>query len=214
MKPAAAFGMAFQSAGRKGDGGKGKRWMAIFIGVIMLSSVAGFVISFNPSSQADTFRYSGLTFRQNPQGFYSAELGGKLLEFLYRPEDVSDIEVAPSIIGTVTGSRALYITYDFNSTFSQDMALLQFEAGNVLEARYGIFVQPAFTGENPLNISVVGCRNATAFVPVLLIQAANITAISADPSSPSCIVVSAPGSTGFSRVADRLKYAILAGDER
>ena len=92
----------------------------------MLSSVAGFVISFNPSSQADTFRYSGLTFRQNPQGFYSAELGGKLLEFLYRPEDVSDIEVAPSVIDTVTGSRALYMAYDWNSTFSPDIALLQF----------------------------------------------------------------------------------------
>ncbi len=206
--------MAVQLAGRKGDGGKGKQWMAIFIGVIMLSSVAGFVLSFNPSSQADTFRYSGLTFRQNPQGFYSAELGGKLLEFFYRPEDVSDIEVAPDVVDTVTGSRALYITYEFNSTFSQDMALLQFETANVLEAKYGIFVQPAFTGENLLNISVVGCGNATAFVPVLLIQAANSTAISTGPSNPNCIVASAPGSASFSRVADRLKYAILAGDEK
>lgn len=206
--------MAFRPAGTKGDGNRGKRWMAIFIGVIMLASVAGFVLSFNPSSQADTFRHAGLTFKQTPQGFYSAKLGGKLLEFLYRPEDVSDIEVAPSIIGTVTGSRALYITYDFNSTFSQDMALLQFEAANVLEAKYGIFVQPAFTTENPLNISVVGCGNATAFVPVLLIQAANSTAISAGPSNPNCIVASAPGSTGFLMVADRLKYAVLAGDEK
>lgn len=206
--------MAFRPAGTKGDGNRGKRWMAIFIGVIMLSSVAGFVISFNPSSQADTFRYSGLTFKQNPQGFYSAELGGKLLEFLYRPEDVADIEISPSVVSTITGSRALYITYDFNSTFSQDMALLQFELGNVLEARYGVFVQPAFTGENPLNISVVGCANATAFVPVLLLQEANSTGISAEPSSPNCIVGSAPGSTGFSRVADRLKYSILLGNEK
>lgn len=201
-------------AGKKGDGEKGKRWMAIFIGVIMLFSVAGFVLSFNPSGQADTFRHAGLTFRQTPQGFYSAELGGRLVEFLYRPEDVSDIEVAPGIIDALTGSRALYITYGWNSTFSQDMALLQFEAGNVLDAKHGIFVQPAFTGENPLNISVVGCGDATAFVPVLLIQVTNSTAISADPSNPSCIVVSAPGGTSFSRAADRLKYAILAGDEK
>ncbi|MBI2143454.1 hypothetical protein HYU20_03905 [Candidatus Woesearchaeota archaeon] len=201
-------------AGKKGDGEKGKRWMAIFIGVIMLTSVAGFVLSFNPSGQADTFRHAGLTFKQTPQGFYSAELGGKLLEFLYRPEDVSDIGVEPGIIDALTWSRALYITYGWNSTFSQDMALLQFEAANVLEAKYGIFVQPAFTGQNPLNISVVGCGNATGFVPVLLIQAANSTAISTDPSNPSCVVVSAPGSAGLSRVADRLKYAILAGDEK
>ena len=74
--------MALRLAGRKGDGEKGKRLMAIFIGAIMLFSVAGFVLSFNTSSQADTFRYAGLTFKQTPQGFYSAELEGKLIEFL------------------------------------------------------------------------------------------------------------------------------------
>ncbi|MBI2176348.1 hypothetical protein HYU40_03290 [Candidatus Woesearchaeota archaeon] len=202
--------MALQA--RNGSGDKGKRWVAIFIGVIMLSSVAGFVISINPSSQGDAFRYGGLTFKQNQQGFYSADLGGRLLEFAYRPESLSDIEVAPGVVETVIGSRAVYLAYGWNNTLAQDMALLQYDAGNILEAKYGIFVQPAFTGANPLNVAVVSCANATPFVPVLLIQEANSTAISADPANPGCIVLNVSDSTALVRVADSFKYAILKGE--
>lgn len=207
--------MALRLAGRKGDGQKGKRWVAIFIGVIMLSSVAGFVLSVNPSSQGDAFRHAGLTFRQNQQGFYSADLGGRLLEFVYRPDSLSDIEIAPGVVNAITGSRVVYIAYDSNSTLAQDMALLQYDAGNILEARYGIFVQPAFTGKNPFNASVVSCANATSFVPVLLIQAVNATGvgtISAKMSNPSCIILSVSDATALARVADRFKYAILEGN--
>lgn len=204
--------MAFKSAGRKGDSGKGKRWMAIFIGVIMLSSVAGFVISFNPSSQGDAFRHGGLTFRQGQQGLYSADLNGVLVEFAYRPEALSDIEVAPGIIEAVTGSRVVYMAYDWNSTLSQDMALFQYDAGNILEAKYGVFVQPAFTGNNPLNITVVSCANATSFVPVVLIEVVNATGagtISADSANPNCIVLSVSDAAALARVSDRFKYAML-----
>ncbi len=201
-------------ARRNGGGEKGKRWVAIFIGVIMLSSVAGFVLSFNPSSQADTFRYAGLTFKQNPQGFYATNLDGRLLEFIYTPDSLSDIEIAPGVVDTITGSKVIYIAYDWNSTLTQDMALLQYETGNILEAKYGVFVQPAFTGKNPFNASAVSCANATAFVPMVIIQAANSTAISADQSNPGCVVLNVSNSVDLARVADRFKYAILKGNEK
>lgn len=204
--------MVFRSAIRKKDD-DGKKWFAIVVGVIMLGSVAGFVMLSNPSAQGGTFRYAGLVFKQSQQGFYAASLDGRLLEFLYTPDSLSDIGIAPGIIGTVTGSNAIYIAYDWNSTFTQDMALLQYEAGNILEAKYGVFVQPAFTGKNPFNASVVSCSNATAFVPVVLIQAANSTTISTDQSNPSCVVLNVSNSVDLARVADRFKYAILKGDE-
>ncbi len=205
--------MAFRSAVRKKDD-EGKKWFAIVVGVIMLGSVAGFVMLSNPSDQGGTFRYAGLVFKQSPQGFYAASLDGRLLEFLYTPDSLSDIEIAPSVVNSITGSKVIYIAYDWNSTFTQDMALLQYEAGNILEAKYGVFVQPAFTGKNPFNASVVSCANATAFVPVVLIQAANSTAISADPSKPGCVVLNVSNSVDLARVADRFKYAILKGNEK
>ena len=210
--------MALGIAARKDERRKGNKFFSYFMWGIVLLVIIGFffeaVVSFNPSGQGDTFRYSGLTFKQTRQGFYAADLDGRLLEFVYKPEALSDIEVAPSIIDTVTASRAVYITYGWNNTFMRDMALLQYEAGNILEAKYGVFVQPAFTGGNPLNVSAVSCENATEFVPVVLIQLANSTSISADSSHPGCIVLNVSSSVDLARAADRFKYALLKGNEK
>ncbi len=210
--------MALQIAARKGERRKGSKFFSYFMWGIVLLVIIGFffeaVVSFNPSGQGDTFRYAGLTFKQMRQGFYAADLDGRLLEFIYRPEALSDIEVSPGIIDTVTGSRAVYITYAWNNTLTQGMALLQYDAGNILESKYRTFVQLAFTGENPLNISAVSCANATEFVPVVLIQAANSTAISADSSNPGCVVLNVSGSVDLARVSDRFKYALLKGNEK
>lgn len=210
--------MALGIAARRDERKRGNKLFSYFMWGIVLLVVIGFffeaVVSFNPTGQGDTFRYAGLAFKQTRGGFYAADLDGRLLEFVYRPEAVSDIEVSPAIIDTVTESRVVYITYDWNNTLAQDMALLQYDAGNILEAEYGIFVQPAFTGANPLNISAVSCENATGFVPVVLIQQANSTAISSDSSNPGCVVLNASGSVSLARVSDRFKYALLKGNEK
>ncbi|MBI3036749.1 hypothetical protein HYY73_03280 [Candidatus Woesearchaeota archaeon] len=201
--------MAFRLAGRKGNSEKGKRWFAIFVGVIMLMSVAGFVFSLNPSGQGVNFRYGGLILKQSPEGFYTAELNGIRIDFLHRPEDLADVEVSPDILGKITGSRSIQVTYYWNSTFSDDMALFQFDVSNLLDSKYGVFVEPGFTTANPSNTRIVSCNDATPFVPVLLLQEANNTALGIDSSNPDCIVLNASGIAGFSRAADKLKYAVL-----
>lgn len=201
--------MAFRLAGRRDNSEKGKKWFAIFVGAIMLLSVAGFVFSLNPSGQGANFRYGGLIFKQSPEGFYTADLNGIQLDFLYRPEDLADISISPDIVGKLTGSRSVSVTYYWNSTFSDDMALFQFDVSNLLDSKYGVFAEPGFTTANPSGITIITCNDATQFVPVLLLQEANNTAIGIDSSRPDCIVLNASGSAGFSRVSDKLKYAII-----
>ncbi len=198
-------GMALRFAERN-KGERSKRWIAIFIGFIMLASVIGFVFSFAPA-QAN-FKYGGLAFRQLEQGGYMAEIDGRPAYFAYRPEELSDISVTDSIVNLLTGSRSAWITYDWNSSLAREMALMQFDTAMLLDARHDVFVQPAFTTENPLNISVKGCDDATAFVPVLLLQESNDTMIAISPENQNCVVV---GGTdiGFQRAADRLKYAVI-----
>ncbi|MBI2144672.1 hypothetical protein HYU17_06040 [Candidatus Woesearchaeota archaeon] len=203
--------MAFQPIRRHAGGDSGKKWFAIVVGVIMLMSVIGFVFSFNPSAQGASFKYGGLTFRQTQQGTYLSEMSGKPVEFFYQPEDVSDIEVPDAAVERLTGSRAAYITYAWNSTLAEGMALLQFDAATILDFRQGVFVQPAFTAPNPFNASVVGCSKATSFTPVLLIQEANNTAIALDSGNQNCVVLNASSDSGFLRAADRLKYALISG---
>ncbi len=202
---------AMRTIGREKDKDSGKKWFAIFVGTIMLMSVAGFVFSFNPSAQGANFRYGGLEFKQAKQGFFTTEVNGKQIDFFYRPEDVSDIGITSSAIDKLTGSRVIYITYHWNSTLAESMALLQFDAANLLDSLHKVFAQAASETENPFNLPVISCANATSFIPVLLFQEANNTAISADSENPDCIVLNASSESGFARAADRLKYAIISG---
>lgn len=198
--------------GKKDSGEKSKKWFAIAVGVIMLMSVAGFVLSFNPSTQQTSFRYGGLLFKQDQQqGFFTTEANSRQIDFFYRPEDVLEIEVPAGAVEKLTGSRVVYVTYGWNSTLAESMALLQFDTANILDAKHGVFVQPAFTTPNPaINISIITCNDATSFIPVLLLQEANNTAIGLDSGNQDCIVLNASSETGFWKAADRLKYAIIS----
>ena len=196
---------------RKKQGDSGKRWFAFFIGFVMLASVAAYVLSLNPNSQAGSFRYGGLIFKQDPQGFFAAEINSQPLNFFYRPDDLSDVDLPNSVVQKLAGTTALQITYYWNSSLAQNIALFQLDASNILDAKYGVFTQPGFTTPNPLNMSVITCASATSFMPVLLLQEANNTAIGADSSNPDCIVVNASSDVGFARVSERLLYAMLAG---
>lgn len=197
--------------GRAGDNASGKKWFAIFVGVIMLMSVAGFVFSFNPSAQGSNFRYGGLEFKQAQQGFFTTEANGKQIDFFYRPEDVSDIYMPGFVVEKLTGSRVIYLTYYWNSTLAESMALLQFDAANLLDSLHKVFAQAASATENPFGMPVISCANATSFIPVLLFQEANNTAISADSENPDCIILNASSESGLTRAADRLKYALISG---
>ncbi len=205
--------MAFRLASRNGTGEGGKKGIAIFLGLIMLLSVAGFVLSLNPSGQGQNFRHAGLAFEQLPDGSYSAGINGRDVGFVFRPDDVSGLEVPEAVAKKLSGTKALYITYYWNSTLAQEMALFQFDMGNLLAAKE-VYVQPAFTTESPVNISVRACGDATAYVPVLLMQPANNTAIGLDAGNRNCIVLNSSDSASFLRMADRLKYRLIEGDEK
>jgi len=207
-----ASAMALRTlAARRESGNSSKRWFALFVGIVMIASVAAFVLSLSPNTQSSSFRHGGLTFRQDTSGLFTSEINGQPISFRYRPDDLTDIGLPEEIVQDITSTNAISITYPWNSSLAQGMALFQLDASNVLAARYNVFTQPGFTTANQLNTPVVTCANATSFVPVLLLLDANNTAIEADPSNPSCIVLTASTELGFSRVSERLLYELLAG---
>ncbi len=202
--------MALRAAGSRNDGEGTKKWFAIIVGIIMLTSVMSFVFFFNPSLQGGVnFRFAGLTFEQTPKGIYSVDMGGQKVDFFYRPEDVADMNVSPAVAERLAGSRAAYITYYWNSSMAQEMALFQLDFATILKARHDVYAQPAFTTPSPTGSAVIACINATSFVPVLYLQEANNTAIGFSQSSPGCIILNATSGTAFLRLSDKLKYIVL-----
>lgn len=196
----------------RNDKGSSAKWFAIFVGVLLLLSVASYVLSISPSSQGANFRHGGKTFKQSDQGTYMVEVNGQRVDFVYRPEDLSDVVVPDSVVSKLVGSRVLIISYDWNSTLAPEMALLQLDASTLL-GEEAVFVQPAYTRPNPeLNWPVSACANATAFVPVLVLREDETPAVGIDSGNANCIVVGAPSQAGFWRVADALKYSLIGGN--
>lgn len=193
-------------------GENGKKGFAIVVGILMLMSVVGTVFFFNPSAQGVNFRFGGATFTQLPQGGYSGEINGREVGFFYRPDDLSDIVMPPQVADRVSGSRAMFITYYWNSSLAPEMALFQLDFATLLEASHNVYAEPAFTTQNPSGLRSVTCANATSFVPVLLLQEANNTAIGS--ISADCFVLNATDSASFLRVSDKLKYALLEDAKR
>lgn len=202
--------MPLRTVIRKEHSSSGGRWAALFVGLVMLASVAAYVFSINPNSQAGNFRYGGLTFKQDAQGFYSSEIKGQPLNFNYKPEDVADVALPEGTLQKLTGTTSLQMTYYWNSSLAQRMALFELDASNILDAKYGVFIQSGFTTPNPLKQPVITCTNATSFVPVLLMQEANNTAIGLDPSNSNCIIINASSDSGFARAGERILYAMLS----
>ena len=202
--------MAFRVGGRKDSGESGKKWAAAFIGFIMLASVAGFVVTMIPSDSQNNFRYGGITFKQSPDGFYNAKMGGTNVGFFYRPEDVSGIEIPGSVAEQLAGTKAAYVSYDWNSTLSQELALLQFDLLGLLDAK-GVFAQPAFTTPNQMNLTVKTCDDATMFVPIIILQESANESIRLDSKNPDCMILEAAAGNSLLRLGDRLKYSIISG---
>ena len=211
MMLAALPGMVIRVGGKRDDGERGKKWLAIFIGFIMLSSVIGYVFLSNPSTKVVTdFHHAGLTFEQMQDGTYTATMGGNQVDFFYKPEDVADINISGPVVKKISESEAIYITYYWNSTFAQDMALFQLDFSTLLLERNNVYAQSAFTLPSPVSASaVVTCGNATPFIPVLVLQEGANNALEVMTSNPNCIVLNATSGVSFRRTADKLKYTIL-----
>lgn len=217
----------------------GKKLFAIFVAIVMLGSVAGFVFSFLPVGIEEKFNYNGVELKRTQQGTLLADLDGVGVEFLYFPEDLRDITLPSQTQNLLTTHKAIYVTSDWNSSLAQATAALAFDLATALDKKHSVFVQQSFTSESPYDLPVIGCANATEFIPVINVQAdipnlsdtamntANNsnngndgssvekekvemqTGISADSNNPNCLIVSANSEIDFSRVRDRLLYAAL-----
>ncbi len=188
---------------------KGKKWFAIIVGIIMLMSVAGFVISFQPSSSDSNFKYEGVLFQFSPKGFYIATLGSQQATFFFNPDDVSGITL-PDGLASRLSAQVISVSYDWNSSFVDVMALAAYDVENLLDFKHGTYVQKG-TSRQGTDFPFINCNNATSLSPVILLSESNLTGISFDLSSQNCIVVSGASSQDFARASDRLKYAILEG---
>ena len=181
-----------------------KTWMGLFIAAIMIFSVIGFAMSFSAPS-AEKRKYNDYTFIQTQQGLRT-RVNDINVYFYNFPQDIASIpfdEGAKIALDTVV----LWFSYDPNNEFAPEIAdalfYMEEVIGTVLEEPY---VQRGLVNNTEYVLPEITCANATASVPVLIIESGNTTAITHDNG---CIVATAASQQEVYQVGDRLLYQTL-----
>ena len=180
-----------------------RRWgLMLFIVMIMVGTSFS-VVFFGFSGTREVVKYNDIKFARM-QDRWEAKINGKNAAFSFLPNEV---EVIPDNESAklLQNKFEIDVTYDQNSTFKEAMALAQHQMGLTL-ANYDIFVRKGFTSNNTFGLPIIGCKDATAQVPVVYFRHRNETKIF---NKNSCVIVEASSNAEFIMAKDRLLYSIL-----
>ncbi len=177
-----------------------KTSMSIFIAAIMIFSVIGFALTFTePNPPVD---YNDTEFTRTQQG-WQAKINDQKTTFYYFPTEVEDIPFDEGAGVAINGARVLWFTYNPKETYAKEIAgalfYMEESLGNVAE----IYVQRGLTNNTDYALPEADCANATAAVPVFILQSGNETSIT---HSNGCITATARGGSDIYRLADRMLY--------
>ena len=180
-----------------------RRWgLMLFIVMIMVGTSFS-VVFFGFSGTREVVKYNGIKFARM-QDRWEAKINDKSAAFSFLPNEVEVIADNESA-KLLQNKFEIDVTYNQNSTFKEAMALAQHQMALTL-ANYDIFVRKGFTSNNTFGLPIIGCKDATADVPVIYFRHGNETKIS---NKNSCVIVEASSNAEFIMAKDRLLYSIL-----
>jgi len=170
--------------------------LAIFIIVLMVSSVIGFIYVNPTNDNSGSFDYKGFKFRLDANGRYFTEVNGASFIFDYNPRDLNNIELPDFIIQ----NQKYYILTNLtqlNANLDYSINKLRYNL-NLL----GILTIPACINEqecNP-NLPIKDC-NVDAFY----FKKGNINKVSIENK---CIIIEGDD-LGLSKLVDKVNLRLI-----
>ena len=180
-----------------------RKFLVYLIAFIMIGSTFG-VIFFGFSSGTGSVKYNDFKF-VNKGSFWSTKVNGMGALFTYFPTEIESINVSADISSRLKDRIEIDITSDYNDNYAESFALAQYQMGLVLN-NFRMFTRNGFAGKNPSNFTIITCKDATNFVPVIYFKSGNETNIFLEDN---CIIAEAATKADVIRVKDRLVYSIL-----
>ncbi|MBU0536657.1 MAG: hypothetical protein KKE20_06835 [Nanoarchaeota archaeon] len=177
-------------------------WMGIFIAVIMIFSVVGYMWEGDEVPELD---YNGYSFILTQDRLFEMDNDGTKMLFYNHPTELESIKIDPSATSVLMNARMVYTTLDTNDTLRQTIGKVQYDIKNIMDSRSSYFIY-AFTGDNEFNKTIITCSNATVSVPVFYLKKGNETKIVYDNG---CFIIQADTDYGMIMLRDRIMYTIL-----
>jgi hypothetical protein len=151
--------------------------LSVVIALVMILSTIGFL--YNRESNDNELKYTiknkTYTFiREDDQ--YVLNLNKEKIGFYYLPFEI-ELNMSDDIINQIKNSKIIYITFKPEAGYPEYIDVARFGLTNIFMAK-NIYAINGITEENEkYALPVVTCENATAYVPVILMEETNITNI-------------------------------------
>ena len=181
-------------------------YSAIFIIVIMVSSVIGFM--YGDRNSDDTRKYGKTKFVATQEGWMTSVNEEKII-FQFLPESTSDLEMDGATRDRLLSANMVYMTSDFNDPFAQDIALAQYELADNMKKISNKYFIAGFTDSASKTIPAISCLNATVQIPVLYFKDGEKARLSV---SGNCVIFEGGYETDFLRFVDKLLFENMGID--
>jgi len=180
-------------------------WMAMFIVLIMASSIIGFLWG---GGQEDAFEYGGISFEEIDD-YYYAEINGKKARFYNFPSEILFFNMSQEVIDAIAGNVMVYITFDPDNLSRTDLSyidLFRFELRKEFMDYFSMYAVDAVSAENSTYLPLyVTCANATAAVPVINLVSSNQALAEV---SGNCVTIKGKN-IDFIIAKDRILYGLF-----
>lgn len=186
---------------------------AIALAAIMVLSGVGYYFG---SNSGTTFRYNGFKFTQDQgdgqEGRVILHADKQDVTFFNTPETALLVNADPEALAQLKSTIQFYFTFDPNEVQLQAIDTIRFDMNRYLTTDFSIAVGNAIlTNETNntayLSYNTITCANATKYIPVVVLQMGNVTAISRNATSSSCIIATAERSGDMLLLRDRILYS-------
>ncbi len=184
-----------------------KTLMTWFIIGTMVLSTLGFVITMG-SGDLTKVRYHGYSFNQGRDGRWLTTIAGQQVSFSTVPDQLETLAVPDDVFDLLLNTRALAVTYDAQSFQAQDFSVVQYEFATLMTRLRGgqTYVFPALANATNVTLPSVSCANATASIPVLMLDTGNTTEVVREGF---CVIARSTTPSALIAMTDRLIYALV-----
>ena len=166
----------------------------------MITSIIGFI--FQGTSSTQTVSYNGQKFTQTNLG-YRTIFEKTPYYFAYTPGDVEHLQTPD--VAQLRNALQIDLTYDFNSSFKEEIAGSIYEFASVLSNK-GIYVRQGFTKNNTYGAPILTCDDATEFLPIFYYRESNKTEVTIENY---CIIMNSASPGSFLAYTDKILFQYL-----
>ncbi|MBN2567015.1 hypothetical protein JXB02_02940 [Candidatus Woesearchaeota archaeon] len=186
----------------------GKNLMAGFIVSIMVLSVLGFMWGREADTQG-SLTYDGIVFDRVQEG-WQTEVGGSSHLFQYFPGEVDAIDFSSADAVMVRDARMMVFLFDPDDPDLVTLDTLRLDLSDAFATGFDSYLSSATTAASDLYaLPVLGCANASQYIPFIYFTRGNETGIAPSAESPYCLVLSGSSGMHYVQLKDRLLYGML-----